>query len=293
MGKNSQAHAVGLKDSGEAGLFTSDPVGPLAKRLDARLEWNSDLPSCFEASVRLNDWRIQVRLRPDIRFKIPDDEDLSQLLYTLLCHENGHWRLCPFDGRYHLQIRAAIEQAWATISKKYRIPRPERQSAQLCGMATNIFADLIVDKVTCRADHTYKVGMEVILELLQKEIANELADNDIAGILLELRLCFLLDRKLPENEAKLSQADCARILNPLRGDILERSEWQTKAAEFSEALFETLMQMSMPAGLNDDDIQEAVARQTSPSAISRRLEEDEHYREKILKEIADEELEKL
>lgn len=250
-------------------LEYTDILREILPSLPFELKWSDSLTVPFEAFTNITDWRITVQINPEFRKQI-GDEKISLLIYTLLKHEEGHWKICPYDGLDHLNIRASVNKA---LKNNVNKASTEKANA-LCGLVVNMFEDMIVDKVLIEGNANYKSGIEVILDNY-KNLGSEYKST-LSDIMFSLREGFLLgmfvDKKMTD------------ILTTLKGDLLDKQAWIKKSYEFAVKVFKLLNIENALEPLDKEDIIEISKRLTSESIQERRLNEDEQYREEMVKE---------
>jgi len=279
---------------------------PVSIQFDVK--WNDRLLQSFYTHTNISDWSITVEINPDIKARV-DDNRLCSLIYTLIKHEEGHWKICPFDGQYHLEIRASV----ITACKKILGNGITKQKAgdRLCGLVVNMFEDLVVDKISIISDDNYKNGMETTLGIINEE--REKQDN-LSKLILAIRKSFLLDEEASTDDVK-------EVLKTLCGDLSVKEIWPKKANQIAEKIF-SIISPDISAGTFNtqeesdqgqsaagdapescdedsmdgesgskqssssivEEIQSAKARLTSESIQEKMLKEDDAYKESEIKE---------
>lgn len=247
------------------------------------VEWDKAIQDPFSANISLHDWKVDIRLNPDLSSKLGLNKDeICLLLYTLLRHEEGHWKVCPFDEMYHLEVRASVIRAFESSFPENVWSTAERY----CAPVINMFEDIIVDRVISDGDSNYKRGTEIILSLLRKIFKDK---KDLVFILmLHLRESLLLDKKSKDHD--ISDMVTA-ILKTMDGDLTKRALWGNRAEKFAGEIFKLIDLSNMSDPLLQR-IQEAMQiirdKLTSRSIFEARLQDDKDYRAEKVKEYLEE-----
>ena len=236
------------------------------------VKWNDNLSQPFNAHIKISDWHITVEIKPDIEDRV-DDNGLCSLIYTLIKHEEGHWKICPFDGQHHLEIRASVIRAC-----KERFGNEmtmQKEGTELCGLVVNMFEDLVVDKSSILTNDNYKRGMEIILEVIRLELNNQ--KSNLFKLMFALRESFLLGKEALTDEIN-------ETLKTLSGNLNVRETWPKISYKFAMKIFSIISPDLAAGALSMDEIQSAKEGLTSESIQEKRFNNDEAYKEDEVKE---------
>ncbi len=120
--------------------------------------YEEETPHLIEGETDKYTFKIKIKVDPNIEEKIKRivkkknvKKDLENLLYSVILHEDAHWRICPFDITYLEEILSGVSKGLIEVGFE-----KEKINEEKVFRIANLVCDIIVNVVCASKDQSNK-----------------------------------------------------------------------------------------------------------------------------------------